>query len=362
MSRSSPRFTLEVLPADYGDCLIVEYGSGADLHRVVVDGGPTTTWPRLRDRLGKGCHMDLLVVTHIDTDHICGILELLRDTALGTQVDEVWFNSFDLLPADMLGPKQGEQLSTLIRDWRRRSGTRWNTSVGGEAVMVPDSGDLPRATLPGGLVLTVLSPDKARLARLRPVWKKVVKDAGLVKDVEAVPEPGVAPDALGGLGGTDVDTLVRQRFVEDTAVPNGSSIALLAEFGGSACLLGADAYPSVVGASLRRLAAERGVPRITVDTVKVPHHGSRSNLGKPLLDAVDARRWVFSSNGDKFQHPDSESVARVIKASASPLLCFNYATKRTTPWDDADLKRRHGYRTLYPAAETSGLLIDLLSR
>ena len=37
------RFELRVLPAGIGDALVLDYGRGVDRHRVVIDGGVTTT-------------------------------------------------------------------------------------------------------------------------------------------------------------------------------------------------------------------------------------------------------------------------------------------------------------------------------
>jgi len=55
-------------------------------------------------------------------------------------------------------------------------------------VVAPEGADSPSIDLPGGMKLTLLSPDTGRLARLAPEWAKAVRAAGL--------EPGVAKEAL----------------------------------------------------------------------------------------------------------------------------------------------------------------------
>ncbi|GAA4405477.1 hypothetical protein GCM10023168_19190 [Fodinibacter luteus] len=72
---------LEVFHAADGDCLLL---SSADGHHLLVDGGRSATFadhtePRLRELAGAGEVIDLVVVSHIDADHISGILRLLRD-------------------------------------------------------------------------------------------------------------------------------------------------------------------------------------------------------------------------------------------------------------------------------------------
>jgi len=68
---------LTALPADKGDCLLLE---SADGKRVLVDGGVADTYreqvaPILTQRGIE--RLDLVYVSHIDEDHISGILELL---------------------------------------------------------------------------------------------------------------------------------------------------------------------------------------------------------------------------------------------------------------------------------------------
>ena len=79
------RFALEALQANEGDCLLLHYDkSGAAAVRVLLDGGPSSIYasvlkPRL-DALRGDSVLDLrmVVVTHIDADHITGVLDLFR--------------------------------------------------------------------------------------------------------------------------------------------------------------------------------------------------------------------------------------------------------------------------------------------
>lgn len=72
---------LEVFHAADGDCLLLSSGDG---HHVLIDGGRAGTFadntqPRLQDLKLAGEAIDLVLVSHIDADHITGILRLLRD-------------------------------------------------------------------------------------------------------------------------------------------------------------------------------------------------------------------------------------------------------------------------------------------
>src|SRR5271166_3132648 len=84
-----------MLPAGHGDCLWIEYGDPT--RRILVDGGPYYSYKHLRNRIEQldvgDRHFELLIVTHIDADHIEGILRLLQEPQhLGVSFDDVWFN------------------------------------------------------------------------------------------------------------------------------------------------------------------------------------------------------------------------------------------------------------------------------
>lgn len=345
---------LEMLPARHGDALWLEYGHLHSPHRVLIDGGPRSRHLRetLAGRLIANDHLDLLVVTHIDADHISGILDILEDPTVPLSPRDVWFNAWQHLPTDQLGARQGEALSAAIR--RRR--LSWNRDFDEKAVVIPDEDDLPSIELPDGLVLTVLSPNRRGLADLRPVWKREVEKAGLIPG-KAAEQYVAQPDLLGDAP-FDPAELAEVPYEEDRSEANGASIAMLAEFEEKALLLTGDAQGGTLVAGLGRLVRQRGVDRIRLDALKLPHHGSQYNLSPDVLELVDCERYLFSTNGDIFGHPDPVAVSRIVVAGDDLTLEFNYRTASTERWDSSRMRRRFGYRTVYPEDEMAGLVVD----
>ena len=195
-------FRLEMLPARCGDCLLLEYGPPGASRLVVIDGGLGETaavlWNRLEglrhERGAETLEIELLVVTHIDADHIEGIIRLLLDAeTLECSFDRIWFNGAPQLQNDLpdpageaLGSLQGEFLSLLIGDYEQRTGRAvWNAGLPGPLVAVDRKARaLPTAELPGGCRLTLLSPDHQRLLDLKDNWDKELVKARLVSGDE----------------------------------------------------------------------------------------------------------------------------------------------------------------------------------
>ncbi len=58
-------------------------------------------------------------------------------------------------------------------------------------------------------------------------------------------------------------------------------------------------------------------------------------------------RWLFSTDGTQFRHPDAVALARVITYSTirKPVLYFNNPIKYNGLWDNSDWKAMYGYET-----------------
>ncbi|WP_313953731.1 hypothetical protein [Accumulibacter sp.] len=348
-------FRIEMLPALYGDCLFVEYGDSARSRRLLIDGGPIATYRYLEARLDAlpagDRRFELVVMSHVDTDHVEGLVRLFANTPVPIRVIDLWFNGWNHLASGgrVLGGKQGEFLSALIV--RRFEQEQWNGAFAGQAVVVPDDGPLPERMLAGGLKLTLLSPTPATLDKMREAWAKDLGPSVTPGDLDAAWQRLARRKAYlpgqGLLGTTpEVDALLARQLKVDRAAANGSSIAFLAEFADKSCLFLADAYHQVITDSIRRLLKQRGQQVLKVDAVKVAHHGSAGNISDELLALIDSPRFLVSTNGSRFRHPDAEAMQRIIARSRHqpPTLCFNYDSKTTRRWTSAALQAELSYR------------------
>jgi hypothetical protein len=352
---------LEILPAGHGDSIWIEYGNPDSPRRILVDGGVTGTYKRaLRPKLAaldkKDREFELLVVTHIDGDHISGILELLEDKEIGFRAKDIWFNGYRHLPneaPDTLGPIQGERLT----DFLVKPNVCWNGAFDKGAAVVREDRDPPGLRLDGDLLLTLLSPTLRGLAELKPKWEDEVVKAGLDPNTPR-PEEVESSHGFDLLDGSlpDVEELSRQPFSEDDSEANGSSIALMLESEGNRILLAGDAHPSTLTGGIDRI--RRG-GKVSLAACKLPHHGSKANVNRQLLERLDCKTYLFSTNGAYFKHPDREAVARVIKwGGANPRLAFNYRTKFNLVWETQALTQECSYTVSFPVAGYEGTVLQ----
>jgi hypothetical protein len=350
------------------------------VHRILIDCGRKTAYRAVAKRLGDdpNLEIELFVLTHVDADHIAGAVPLLQDARFGRdKVKDIWFNGWRHLNGlhrdfegempGVLGARQGEFFGAVLRD----RDFPWNERFDGSAVVVEDTGPLPRITLEGGMVLTLLGPTWEKLDDMRVRWE----DDLATSDPDRRIEPGDyqralellgsdrahGPDVLGGghEGPIVVSELVEVPFDADDSEPNGSSISLLAEFEGKAVLFAGDAHAPQVEASVRRLLEARGMDTLPLSALKMSHHGSARNNSPALLELLDCRRYLISTNGTRHHHPDPEALARILDLYDEGVeFHFNYESDETLAWADEHLKAQHRYEPFYPPAN-EGLKVTL---
>ena len=302
-------FTLEALPASQGDCLLLHYGPESSPLVAVVDGGPSGVFKRaLRPRLdalresradGGTLQLQLVAVSHIDDDHIHGVLDLVREVAReheegrdpSFEILALWHNSFeDVVGGD--GPAAiPTAVSTLaakprvaaaalsaparlvaasiaqgrsLRDAANALDLEVNRPFDGP-VTSPETVDWG-----DGLELVVVGPDRERLEDLHESWERDV--AG-----RSAPESTVAAYL-------------------DRSVYNLSSIVFLARAKRKRMLLTGDARGDDILDGLRAAGLLRRPP-LHVDVLKLPHHGSDRNVETDFFRKIVADHYVVSADG-----------------------------------------------------------------
>ena len=89
-----------MLPAEQGDFIWIHYGIDKDMHNIIIDGGTTLVAADVRDTFEHIFELDeeidAIFLTHIDNDHIGGLLNgmmLVDPSALQEKVHSIYMNT-----------------------------------------------------------------------------------------------------------------------------------------------------------------------------------------------------------------------------------------------------------------------------
>jgi beta-lactamase superfamily II metal-dependent hydrolase len=333
-------FTLEALQAAHGDALILHYGPSTQPRYIVIDGGPPGIFkaslsPRLKQiqaaRGGGVLEIRMVMVSHIDDDHITGVLDLatmLRDlkdagTPLPYDILTLWHNSFDDIAGKVhasLGaqfsaaqlfasakPKTAQAAAIVAsvpqgRQLRLEANNLGLNMNSGFADLLQFDKDAAALNMGAKLAFTVLGPRTAELNKLNAKWDKEVK-ALLAKKKKKKAGGGTSLPA-------DFQALAAE-FV-DNSIHNLSSVVVLAEFEGKQILLTGDARGDFILTSLKEAKLLKA-GRLAIDILKVPHHGSIRDVAAEFFETIVADHYVFSANG-RFGNPDPPTFDLLFKA------------------------------------------------
>jgi beta-lactamase superfamily II metal-dependent hydrolase len=334
-------FTLEALKAAHGDALILHYGTLAAPKHIVIDGGPPGVFkaalePRLKqihaNRGGGVLELRMLLVSHIDDDHVSGLLEFtksLRDkqdggAPLPFDILTLWHNSFDDIAGAVssslpeaqkhLKPLKDPDAAAIVASVAQGRQLRLdadalglNMNSGFDDLIQFDQAAVKKLNMGGGLRFTVLGPRKAEIAALQKKWDGDVKKL-LAKGKKTKGAKGRGRGSA--LIAADLQRLAAA-FV-DQSIHNLSSLVVLAESGGKRILLTGDARGDFILQSLQEAQLlESG--KVAIDVFKLPHHGSNRNAALRLFKAISADHYVISADG-KYGNPDNDTIGMIFKA------------------------------------------------
>jgi hypothetical protein len=364
-------FSLDVIRARKGDCLLLHYGSEDDPRLMIIDGGPRSVYaPHLKPRLerikqARGLEkndpltVDLLMVSHVDDDHIQGILDLTRDLIQDNpqfaQVLSFWHNSFDNIirdlppeltasfkgqfgPASMGGDPPDltldvdedeevivsslkvlasiEQGAQLRSDVINRLNSELNVDFDDGLILANEAGEA--LDMGDGLKFTVVGPMIPELQKLHEKHQEWLED---------LEKKGKSPED------------VLSAYV-DKSVPNLSSIVVLAEAEGKRMLLTGDARGDKILEGLELVGLLEPGGKMHVDVLKVPHHGSANNLDRDFFERITADHYVFSGNGEH-GNPEREALQMLIDARGDN---DDYIIHLTYPIEEIDAGRQEDWK------------------
>ncbi|MES5481538.1 hypothetical protein QMZ05_02195 [Bradyrhizobium sp. INPA03-11B] len=354
-------FKLEALKAKHGDCLILQWGESdepKDRKVALIDGGPDTVYPKwlkprltaLAEELGQApLKLDLTMVSHIDDDHIQGILDFADDVENGdapADIGILWHNSLEGLldheieddpavqgvTASLTSPTAktddrwyGKVLSSvpqgqMLHAFAKRHGIDHRCNAPYQPLVLLRDGmdDAPF----GGLQLQVVGPNAEELEKLRKQWKRKRRQS-----ITAA--------------------------YSDRSPYNLSSIIVMACFGRRRALLTGDARGDKIieGLARRRMLDADG--RLHVQLLKLMHHGSQNNVDAEFFSTVTADAYVVSGDHVKFPNPHEKAMKWLAEARGDD----DYTIYCT--YDLPYMRKIFGDRLVVPEDEDGSVVVDI---
>lgn len=346
---------IKMFPAKSGDCFFIEFIK--EDFRILIDGGYAETYheslcPFLKELNNKSKHINLMIISHIDQDHINGIKVLLQENGNARQpniifIDEVWFNGFrhsDIVREKKEIPFYEKNIIQMLANQNKLSNNKdgiydisftqgdsvaelliknnynWNTSVKGNAICI----DGLKQIYFGNIIIQTLNPTQAMLNELAEHWIASLKSK--CRQV-IINDNHLFDDAFEGAYINEHDDWVtiekeisynndiqeydwkslaeQQDEISDTKLANCSSIAILIFYNNTTLLFPGDC------------AIDRFKDYLPdkIDIVKLPHHGSGKNITKEFIQQTDVKYYLISTDGRHTGHPSPVIVANILTMS-----------------------------------------------
>lgn len=360
-------FTLEALPAEEGDCLLLHWGTRAKPTIALIDGGPGRVYENhLRPRLDElvtnlgveQLPLELVMVSHMDSDHIVGIKKLC--SALKKEIDNnapagertlrmtrLWLNVFN----DILGDSVDGYYNTLTASLQASINSKPSPKLIEklEAALLAKNEDEDEAAFDARNIAAVLAGhgegrsvrddhrfllEQGQTATLNHPFAAKDGKATLIT-LEKTPKPLTLKGlkiTITGPADAEIEKLQKEfdKYIKDNgltaeavlaayadkSVKNLSSIVCYVEFGkGTAkktMLLTGDARGDLILEGLKKKKLlKKG--KLVVDVLKVPHHGSDNNAEPAFFEQIIADTYVLSGDG-QHGNPERETLGWITDA------------------------------------------------
>ncbi len=301
-------FQLNILKAGSGDSILIKYKSGNSEKHILIDGGVGKIYEKeLKHLIDTLPQLDLVIVTHIDRDHIGGINKLLNSKN-SSKIQEVLFNSADLIrknDSNLISISDGINLVEFLKK---------------QNIKLIDTVKIIGSKLTDDVMkIEFLSPSPEALNYLEKNWSEMEKE-----------QKSTLMTSYKKIDNRNLDEIANDKFEElnyKNDIANWSSLAFEIKYKDICILFLGDAKDSVIVNTLKNNGYSSN-KKFKIDYIKLSHHGSKYNTSTEFLELVDCNHFIFSTNGTD-QKPHIQTIARILcnkgrDVNQKIYLYFNY--------------------------------------
>ena len=313
--------TINILPAFNGDCILIDtYDSENNQYTILIDGGTRKTFDELKKKLKDYKKIDLVILTHIDGDHINGLLRFFKSGfAKKIVFDKIIINAANLIPFSVeeeMGYAAAYRFEEeIVKNYKSIKIINDITNQNNKAL-----------GLPIGIDITFLSPNQVDLDTLKANWEPIcLKEengdcemSSTIKYCDDYDKPLHILSAQNDIIQSKADII------------NASSLAFILKTNNFNGLFLGDAHHKVVSESICEYTQKLGLSLpLKFDLIKLSHHGSIKNTSNQLLNLIQSENFVISTNGGTTgKHPSRTTIAKIVcspnKTPKIINLCTNY--------------------------------------
>ncbi|HBJ3897586.1 MBL fold metallo-hydrolase [Acinetobacter baumannii] len=361
--------------AGNGDCISII----TDTEYILIDGGTAQSYDTWKTQIfEKTDKIDALVITHIDNDHVNGIIKLLEDPAC-PEIKEVLFNGAEQLlgkldetseidrnterklksiiaenlevrDKDKVGYSEGTSLSFFLN----QKLLKCNNIIDNEAISIEKINEIKIGTT----VFSIISPSQKDLISLKKEWESKLRDRKINLKILNKTSYLAFESYLNKLNNSsnkkqyisskkinNIEALAKSNFEPDHSPTNRSSFSFLIINNNKKILYLGDCHAESILTWLNK----NNIEKITVDAVKISHHGSKHNTSLDLLSRVNCSNYLISTNGKVHNHPDLETLARIIfyNKDKNTKIYINYELNNIPYWFLEELNNEYENIKLY---------------
>lgn len=373
---------IHILPANAGDCFLIEFNNN---ECILIDTGfKETYYKHLKPLLIKlkriGKKITLLVITHIDKDHIGGARKLLEENGNYNnpniiKIENIWFNGFKNLVfqknlSNNINQKQLNKMRIIKANNRMNCLDEIDSNVSANdlksfeficnELQYPINRQFPENIViesenikVGSASIDIISPNRSKIERYTEYLEEQLerlfgRDYEINKSEEFMTffetlmlndeENIQTTETISGQIEKDIiDWLKIKHKKHKYSIVNNVSIGILIKINNKKMIFTGDLYFE---------KKHNNEKILSVDILKVPHHGSYWNNCE-IMENVVANNYIISTDGKKYGHPDKNVLANIIiNNKQNKKLIFNYDIDNIQMLKEQEQKNKYNYEII----------------
>lgn len=279
---------ITVTKAFMGECIWIRYGKKEKIN-IIIDSGPSSFKRGFKELINKikiaNEKIDLLILTHIDDDHIKGFERYLVEDNDFSIFKQIMFNCGITIQNSLHSPNSAVKLIDELKNKKIK-------------VLSPIHEGFEMPLGDGNIKL--ITPIKETVERVETFIEKKTGRSLHSEDIEY----------------TDLDEIIKNDiYKKDTSETNEASIAFVLQYENRKFLFLGDAHCEDILIGLEKYFNDK-----SMDLIKLSHHGSPYNITEEFIKKTGGNKFIISTN----KVIDKATLARVVSSCENSEIYCNY--------------------------------------